>query len=146
MKARAARRTAAADPYDEAHFVARRERPVPQQFVLEALAAAAPVTRPMFGCLAVYVEERIVLILRHKDGAPEDNGVWLATSREHHESLRGDFPGMRSIGVLGEPETNWQLLPEEAPDFEEAALHACRLVLARDPRIGRVPQRRKRRR
>jgi hypothetical protein len=30
----------------------------------------------------------------------------------------------------------------QLPDFEGAALHACDLVLARDPRIGKVPKRR----
>jgi hypothetical protein len=28
----------------------------------------------------------------------------------------------------------------DAPDFEEAALRACELVAARDPRIGKVPK------
>ena len=35
--------------------------------------------------------------------------------------------------------TGWQVLPTDAEDFEEAALRACELVLARDPRIGKVP-------
>jgi len=30
------------------------------------------------------------------------NGVWLATTEEHHESLRREFRNMRSIQVLGE--------------------------------------------
>ena len=98
----------------------------------------------MFGCLAVYVGNKIVLVLRDKaDGATEDNGVWLATTREHHDSLRGEFPSMRSIGVLGKDVTGWQLLPATAPDFEEAALHACELITARDPRIGKVPKSRR---
>lgn len=46
---------------------------------------------------------------------------------------------MRSIGLLGKKVTGWQVLPVDAPDFEEAALHACDLVLACDPRIGKVP-------
>lgn len=99
----------------------------------------------MFGCLAVYVGPKIVLILRDKPAPPADNGVWLATTKDHHESLRREFPNMRSIGVLGKEVTGWQLLPAEAPDFEEAALHACELVLARDPRIGKVPARRSKR-
>ena len=94
----------------------------------------------MFGCLAVYVGEKIVLILRDKRDATADNGVWLATSRAHHESLRAEFPNMRSVRVLGEGITEWQVLPAEAADFEEAALHACELVAARDPRIGKVPK------
>lgn len=93
----------------------------------------------MFGCLAVYVGPKIMLILRDKPGHVEDNGVWLATTCEHHDSLRRDFPNMQSISVLGKDVTGWQLLPAAAPDFEEAALHACELILAHDPRIGKIP-------
>jgi hypothetical protein len=57
--------------------------------------------------------------------------------------LRREFPNMRSIQVLGKKVTRWQVLPEEAADFEEAALRACDLVIARDPRIGKVPQSRR---
>ena len=115
---------------------------MPHEFVLDALATLSPVTRPMFGCVAIYVEEKIVLILRHRPRSAADNGVWIATTLEHHESLRGDFPGMRSIHVLGKGITGWQVLPADAPDFEEAALHACELILAGDARIGKIPTRR----
>ncbi|MEY2394285.1 MAG: hypothetical protein QOF94_630 [Acidobacteriaceae bacterium] len=50
---------------------------------------------------------------------------------------------MRSIHVLGKKVTGWQVLPADAQDFEEAALHACDLVLAGDPRIGKVPGKRR---
>jgi len=113
---------------------------LPHDFVLEALERVAPRTRPLFSCVAVYVGMRIVLALRDRPTAVADNGVWLATSQEHHESLRGEFPHMRSVGVLGKEVTGWQLLPADAPDFEEAALRACGLILARDPRIGKVPK------
>lgn len=122
--------------------VAKR-KPIPHAFVLDALASLSPRTRPMFGCIAVYVDERIVLVLRDKPDAPADNGVWLATTCEHHKSLRREFPNMRSIGVLGKPVTGWQLLPADTPDFEQAALHACELIMARDPRIGKIPKPRK---
>lgn len=97
----------------------------------------------MFGCLAVYVEEKIVLILRDKPSHADDNGVWLATTVEHHDSLRQEFPNMRSIRVLGKKVTGWQLLPMDSGDFEESSLHACELVLAGDPRIGKVPGKKK---
>jgi hypothetical protein len=42
--------------------------------------------------------------------------------------------------LLGKKTTGWQVLPSDAPDFEESALHACELVLARDHRIGKIPQ------
>jgi len=117
---------------------------VPHEFVLDALESIAPETKPMFGSLAVYVKERIVLILRDHRDHRADNGVWLATRPEHHDSLRREFPHMRSIQLFGTPVTSWQVLPADARDFEESALHACELVLARDPRIGRVPASRQR--
>ena len=113
---------------------------VPHAFVLDALAELEPRTNPMFGCLAVYAGEKILLVLRDKTPADADNGVWLATTVEHHESLKREFPSMRSIKVFSKPVTGWQVLPASAPDFEEAALRACELVIARDPRIGKVPK------
>jgi hypothetical protein len=120
-------------------FRVKPRKATPYEFVLDRLAPLEPRTRPMFGCLAVYVGEKIVLVLRDKGGAA-DNGVWLATTREQHESLRGEFPHMRSIRVLGEGVTGWQLLPADAPDFEEASLRACELIAAGDFRIGKVPK------
>ncbi len=52
--------------------------------------------------------------------------TWLATTAEHHESLRLEFPSMRSIQLFGKPVTHWQVLPARSADFEEAALRACR--------------------
>jgi hypothetical protein len=123
----------------EPEFPVRQRKPVPHEFVLDALAEMQPRTNPMFGCLAVYVGEKIVLVLRDKRDGSADNGVWLATIHDHHESLRAEFPTMRSIQVFGKKVTGWQVLPADAPDFEEAALHACELIVARDPRIGKVP-------
>jgi hypothetical protein len=117
----------------------KRRKPIPHPFVLDALAALSPTTRPMFGCLAVYVADKIVLILRDKLDFTADNGVWLATTKDHHDSLRREFPNMRSIQLLGKGVTGWQLLPADAPDFEESALQACERILAKDPRIGKLP-------
>lgn len=100
----------------------------------------------MFGCLAIYLGRKIVLILRDKAGPNEDNGVWLATTEEHHESLRREFQNMRHIQMFGHKASSWQLLPSGAPDFEESALRACELIAARDPRIGKVPKPRKKKR
>lgn len=153
-KAKSPGRDGAADKKRSAGAVRRTsalrralKRRVPFEFVLEALAGLDIATRPMFGCTAIYLGERIVLILREKEDHRHDNGVWLATDATHHQSLLSDFPSMRSIAVLssGGP-TNWQNLPTDAADFEESALRACELIRRGDPRIGRVPQRKKRRR
>ena len=117
----------------------KARKAIPHEFVLEALAPLSPRTRPLFSCLAVYIGEKIVLALRDRPAYPADNGVWIATTEPHHESLRGEFPNMRSIQIFRKKVTGWQVLPVDAPDFEEAALRACELVIARDPRIGKVP-------
>lgn len=131
---------------DHALIQPKARKAPPFAFVMDALAELSPWTRPMFGCLAVYVGEKIVLILRDRPTYAEDNGVWLATTEEHHASLRREFPNMRSVALLGKKVTGWQVLPTDSPDFEEAALHACELVRERDPRIGKVPGAKKRKR
>jgi hypothetical protein len=131
-------------PMDDAFVAIKKRKRPPHEFVLDALAPLAPRTHSMFGCLAVYVGEKIVIFLREKPSYAEDNGVWLATQIEHHESLRREFPNMRSIRVLGKEPTGWQVLPSDSADFEEAALRACELILAGDPRIGKIPGARRR--
>ena len=127
-------------------FAGKQRKRIPHEFVLSAVSELSPRTRSMFGCLAIYVEEKIVLILRDKSGENADNGVWLATTEEHHQSLRREFPNMRSIQIFRKKVTGWQVLPADAPDFEEAALRAAELVTARDPRIGKVPGARRKKR
>jgi hypothetical protein len=134
------RRNRPRHPFAEPEFVLKRGKLAPHEFVLDALASLAPTTRSMFGCLAVYVEDKIVLILRDGREPSADNGVWLATTAAHHASLQLEFPSMRSIQLFGRDTTHWQVLPVAAPDFEAAALRACALIIARDPRIGKVPK------
>lgn len=121
----------------------KKRKAVPYEFVLEAMGRVPHWTRSMFGSLAIYVEDKIVLILREKGEESPDNGVWIATTAEHHESLRQEFPNMRSIEIFGTGVTGWQVLPASAADFEEAALRVCELIAARDRRIGKVPKKRK---
>ena len=127
--------------YPDDLFAVRKTKAIPFEFVLDELAGVDPWTRPMFGCTAVYVEERIVFALRNRKD--RDDGVWVATTKEHHASLRRELPNLRSISVFGIGETGWQVLPADTEDFEESVLLACALVRARDPRIGKVPKPRK---
>jgi hypothetical protein len=110
---------------------------IPFDFVLEQLYSVNVEIRPMFGCFALYVRDKIVLILRKKETSTADNGVWLATSKEHHASLKHLFPSMRSIKAFGSKESNWQNLPASATDFEEMVIQACEMILNGDNRIGR---------
>lgn len=118
-----------------------KQNTIPFNFVLEHLYSLNPVTQPMFGCHAIYVDDKIMLIVRQKENHREDNGIWIATKAEHHATLKKIFPSMRSIQVLGNGVTNWQILPEDADDFEESALTLCKLIVKNDQRIGNVPKR-----
>jgi hypothetical protein len=107
-------------------------------FVLEQLERLRPVARPMFGCHAIYIGEKLVLITRDRPQSPEDNGVWVATRREYHESLSREISSLRSIGVLGKGKTHWQVIPSSSESFEEDVNKACELILRHDERIGSI--------
>lgn len=113
---------------------------IPFEFVLEELFEVSPYVKPMFSAFAVYVNEKIVFILRQKKQNQEDNGVWLATTLEHHKELKKLLPNMRSITVFGPGPTGWQILPEDSDDFEASVLKACQMVLNKDPKIGKIPK------
>lgn len=122
----------------------KKQASIPFRFVLDELDSLNPRTNPMFGCYGVYIGEKIVLALRSKDSHTDDNGIWIATKPEHHAALKKILPSMRSIYVLGGgSETNWQIIPEQAEDFEESALRICELVKKGDLRIGNIPKKKK---
>lgn len=121
----------------------KARKPVPFEFVLDALSDRDYHLRAMFGATALYLDEKIVLILREKETHPDDNGVWLATSGEHHESLRAELPSMRDIRMFGPGPTGWQNIPSESEDFESEASSACELIRDGDPRIGKIPVRKR---
>lgn len=118
---------------------------LPYEFVIDALAPVQIRTNPMFGSTAIYVDDKIVLILRERESSPVDNGVWVATTVEHHASLRKDLPSIRSIEMFsdGRGLTGWQVLPADSPKFESEVQRACELIIERDERIGKVPKGRK---
>jgi hypothetical protein len=77
-----------------------KRRSAPYPFILEALAPLEPEVRPMFSGFAVYVGEKIVLMLRDSPKQPEDNGVWLVSSVTANladPGIRKDFPSIRLI-------------------------------------------------
>lgn len=100
----------------------------------------------MFSGFAVYLGNRIVCMLRDHEKSPRDNGVWLVLSESTDPAdteLRREFPSIRSIELLGDKIGHWLLIPSDGPDFEIEALHACDLLLRRDPRLGRIPKSRR---
>ena len=115
---------------------------LPFEFILDYLYPLEPVIKPMFGCFAYYSGEKIVFIVRKKKDMPEQNGIWVATSREHHESLKAELPSLGNIGILGK-DTEWQMRHEDDPAFERYAIRICELVKLGDERVGRIPKKKK---
>ena len=126
-------------PLDLSEPRSLRQRQVPHGFVLDAIAELEPTTKTMFGALAVYVDDRIVFLLRGSLKDVHANGVWVAVPVEHQESLRPRFPNALPVRIMGKDIRNWWVLSPDQPDFEESVVSACELVVRRDPRVGRVP-------
>ncbi|MGP8215952.1 MAG: hypothetical protein ACLQQ4_10345 [Bacteroidia bacterium] len=125
-----------------------RSKNIPFYFVVDYLVPAEPRVRPFFGCYSVYIGDKIIFVLRDKKTYPECNGVWIATSHEHHKSLKKELPSMCSVTVLNDGagrDTGWQMLRADDDNFEPLVIKACELILHGDPRIGKIPKPRKKR-
>ncbi|EIP98719.1 hypothetical protein OpiT1DRAFT_03186 [Opitutaceae bacterium TAV1] len=96
--------------------------------------------RPMFGGRAAYLDGKLMLYFT--TSTDEDwRGVCVATSHEHHAALMAEFPELAPHPVL----PKWLYLRESDNRFESVAERLVSLVRRRDPRIGVVPQKKKRR-
>lgn len=123
--------------------VSPKRKSAPYPFILEALAPLEPEVRPMFSGFAVYVGEKIVLMLRDSSKQPKDNGVWVVFSETANladPAIRRDFPSLRLIDLLGGKIAHWRLIPADSSTFESEALRACELLLKHDGRLGRIPK------
>ena len=118
---------------------------IPFKFVLDYLHSLSITIKPMFGCHALYSNGKILLVLRKKSDHTDANGVWIATSKEYHISLKKELPTMSSVYILsnGKGETGWQMIREEEEDFEEAVIRLCQMIAQNDERIGKTPKPRK---
>jgi hypothetical protein len=116
----------------------KNQKSIPFDFVLEQLQRLHPFTKPMFGCHAIYIEEKLMLVLRKKKNIDSDNGVWLASAKDHHTGLKKILPSLRTISIFRSGESGWQIIPEDSDHFEKEVMVACDLILKRDPRIGKI--------
>ena len=103
----------------------------PLQWIAEPLEGHPSfVQKKMFGCEALCLHDRQMLILAAKD--EPWNGLLVCTFREHHGSLMKEFPSLRPHSVLGK----WLYISQADLDFEEAAQALGVLALKADLRIG----------
>ena len=49
---------------------------------------------------------------------------------------------MKSVYILsdGKNETGWQMIHEDANDFEESVIKICSMIVSGDDRIGKIPK------
>jgi len=114
------------------------KKPMPYDFLLDYLPATVHI-KPAIGMYYVYFEGKIVLIFRKVGKNPQHNGIWIATRREDHASLKADIPAVTDFEFDDEAiEPNWLQLKDDHEDFEEAAITLCGLVTRRDKRIGKA--------
>ncbi|MBI2515888.1 MAG: hypothetical protein HYV95_03130 [Opitutae bacterium] len=97
------------------------------------------VLRAMFGARAAYLDGKLMLCFTAGD--EPWRGVLVCTDRAHHAALQAEFPELVPHPIL----PKWLYLPEAADSFERAAAQLVGLARRRDPRIGVVPQPKKRR-
>ena len=119
---------------------------IPHTFVVEALESLRPEVRRMFSGFALYVGNRMHMMLRDNPKFPEDNGIWLVLSEvidPADPALRRELPSLRPIQTIGGKVGHWLLIPSDQSNFETEALHVCDLILRQDPRLGRIPQSRR---
>ncbi|MEI8340560.1 MAG: hypothetical protein WCH43_03365 [Verrucomicrobiota bacterium] len=111
----------------------------PLEWLLEPLENQADYLRKkMFGCEAVYLNGRLMLVLA--DGEEPWNGLMIATSREHHPALLAEWKAFSSHAVLGK----WLYVSQNHPEFEMTATAVVRSILKGDTRMGVEPKLRKR--
>ncbi len=113
-------------------------KPAPYDFVFDYLPLNITV-KPRFGMHYIYLDKKIMLILRKAAKNTDLNGIWVATSKEHHQSLENDIPAMTNF-ILDNGEmhdSGWRLLKAGDEDFETAAIDVCELIAHGDKRIGK---------
>jgi len=96
-----------------------------------------PTVKQMFGFTYVFVGDRLMLLFRNRTNQSEFNGVWLATTEEHFESLQKEFL-VSPAWLVGFAKKQWLLIPINAGELEEYSLKACELILKGDIRLGRL--------
>ena len=111
---------------------------MPHEFLLDYLYPLELRVKKMFGNHSIYIGPKIYLATRASEKNPLDDGIWIGTSFEHHESLKTQFPSITNLKLY--KVKKWLLLPVDAPDFEEVAIEICELIKADDSRIGVLPK------
>ena len=95
-------------------------------------------TKRMFGGRAAYLHERLMVVLVEptRTGRWKWHGVLIGTDREHHASIRADFPALAPHVVLGK----WLYIDSTHKRFESTMEAVARCMMRNDCRFGVAPR------
>jgi hypothetical protein len=109
------------------------------EWILEAFAGRSTfLTKRMFGGLAAYLHERLMLVLVEptKTGRWKWHGVLVGTDHEHHASIRADFPALAPHGFL----RKWLYIDSADRHFDSTMEAVAQRMARNDRRFGVVPR------
>ena len=92
--------------------------------------------KPMFGCLAIYLHGRLMLVLA--SGEEPWDGLLIPTEHEFHDAILKEYGDIVQHSVL----KKWLYLSEATEDFETVASDIVEAVRMNDLRFGVEPQER----
>src|SRR5512135_915068 len=92
------------------------------------------VDRAWFGCRAIYLYGRLMLVLC--SGEEPWNGLLIATEKEFHKDIQQEFENVIQHPVL----KKWLYLPEASEDFESVASDIVEAIRMNDQRFGVNPE------
>jgi hypothetical protein len=92
--------------------------------------------KPMFGCLAIYLHGRLMLVLA--SGEESWDGLLIPTEHQFHDAIQKEFSDVVQHSVL----KKWLYLSEATEDFETVASDIVEAVRMNDQRFGVEPQER----
>ena len=92
--------------------------------------------KPMFGCLAIYLHGRLMLVLA--SGEEPWNGLLIPTEHQFHDAIVKEFQEVVQHSVL----KKWLYLPEAIEDFETVSSDIVEALRMKDQRFGVEPKER----
>lgn len=121
--------------------MALRSKKTPKQhpllWVIESLMEEPSyLAKPMFGCLAIYLHGKLMLVLA--SGEEPWNGLLVPTEHQFHTAIMRELRDVVQHPVL----KKWLYLPEATEEFESSASDIVDAIKINDERFGVEPKER----
>jgi hypothetical protein len=115
----------------------KKKKQHPLLWVVESLMEEPSyLEKSMFGCLAIYLHGRLMLVLA--SGEEPWDGLLIPTEHQFHDAILKEFRDVVQHFVL----KKWLYLPEATEDFETVASDIVEAVRMNDHRFGVEPKER----